>query len=188
MAVKYIFQICATFHSVHYHRSQDRRIAIRVVDSCPSLMRQLSCTQRLQISTSLPISLMQLDSMHACKDSNHLLVPLCSGGIVSLRKGKISGDIEAKSLNNQRTSIKREFYSLLTLVLIVGAFILCWLPFFILYFKTAIYGSHVEKSKTVRTFVTWLAYLNSGINPIIYTAFNADFRVAMKKIIRKRAL
>ena len=31
--------------------------------------------------------------------------------------------------------------------------------------------------------ITWLGYVNSTLNPIIYTIFNMDFRVAFKRII-----
>nr|CAD2156913.1 unnamed protein product [Meloidogyne enterolobii] len=31
----------------------------------------------------------------------------------------------------------------------------------------------------------WLGYLNSALNPIIYTIFSLDFRMAFKRILKK---
>ena len=36
-------------------------------------------------------------------------------------------------------------------------------------------------------FITWLGYVNSTLNPIIYTIFNMDFREAFKRIISGKA-
>lgn len=33
------------------------------------------------------------------------------------------------------------------------------------------------------SFLTWLGYLNSFLNPIIYTIFNIEFRKAFAKIL-----
>jgi hypothetical protein len=36
------------------------------------------------------------------------------------------------------------------------------------------------------SFLVWLGYINSFLNPVIYTIFNAEFRRAFKKILRRR--
>ena len=33
--------------------------------------------------------------------------------------------------------------------------------------------------------MTWLGYLNSALNPVIYSIFNAEFREAFRKILLK---
>ena len=32
--------------------------------------------------------------------------------------------------------------------------------------------------------VTWLGYVNSALNPVIYTIFNAEFRTVFRKALR----
>lgn len=32
-------------------------------------------------------------------------------------------------------------------------------------------------------YMTWLGYINSSLNPLIYTIFNTEFRKAFKKIL-----
>uniref|UniRef100_A0A674BXG8 G-protein coupled receptors family 1 profile domain-containing protein n=1 Tax=Salmo trutta TaxID=8032 RepID=A0A674BXG8_SALTR len=69
-----------------------------------------------------------------------------------------------------------------TLGLILGAFILCWLPFFV---KELLVGIRVfHASAQVSDFLTWLGYVNSLINPLLYTSFNEDFKKAFKKLLR----
>ncbi|EEC12498.1 dopamine receptor, putative [Ixodes scapularis] len=36
---------------------------------------------------------------------------------------------------------------------------------------------------TVFLLTTWLGYINSCVNPVIYTIFNPEFRKAFKKIL-----
>lgn len=68
-----------------------------------------------------------------------------------------------------------------TLGIIVGGFILCWLPFFTMYLVRAFYPNHIHP--TVFSVMFWLGYCNSAINPCIYALFSRDFRFAFKRII-----
>lgn len=42
-------------------------------------------------------------------------------------------------------------------------------------------------SEKLVNFITWLGYINSALNPIIYTVFNLDFRRAFKKLLGIKA-
>ena len=84
----------------------------------------------------------------------------------------------------QQISSARERKAARILGLILGAFILSWLPFFI---KELVVGlSTYVVSAEVADFLTWLGYVNSLINPLLYTSFNEDFKLAFKKLIRCR--
>ncbi|KAJ7987734.1 hypothetical protein DPEC_G00329560 [Dallia pectoralis] len=80
---------------------------------------------------------------------------------------------------------KREQKAAATLGIVVGAFSVCWLPFFLL--STArpfICG--VECSCVplwVERFLLWLGYANSLINPFIYAFFNRDLRTTYRNIL-----
>ncbi|XP_011363728.1 D(2) dopamine receptor [Pteropus vampyrus] len=62
-----------------------------------------------------------------------------------------------------------------------GVFIICWLPFFI----THILNIHCDCNipPVLYSAFTWLGYVNSAVNPIIYTTFNIEFRKAFMKIL-----
>ncbi|XP_062407101.1 5-hydroxytryptamine receptor 1B-like [Sardina pilchardus] len=85
-------------------------------------------------------------------------------------------------LEKKRISAARERKATKTLGIILGAYIICWLPFFI---YTLVAGMcktcpfHLELFDAF----TWLGYLNSLINPIIYTMSNEDFKKAFHKLI-----
>ncbi|KAL3254054.1 hypothetical protein MRX96_054345 [Rhipicephalus microplus] len=78
----------------------------------------------------------------------------------------------------------RERRATMILGLIMAAFILAWLPFFVLYVLGAL-CKRCDISGTVFAVAFWLGYCNSAVNPIIYTIFNRDFRKAFRKILFK---
>jgi 5-hydroxytryptamine receptor 7 len=79
----------------------------------------------------------------------------------------------------------REHKASTTLGIIMSAFIICWLPFFVLAlvrpFCTKIF--HVEIPGWVSSLFLWLGYANSALNPVIYATLNRDFRRPFKEIL-----
>ncbi|XP_053604746.1 octopamine receptor [Plodia interpunctella] len=82
----------------------------------------------------------------------------------------------------QRISLTRERRAARTLGIIMGVFVVCWLPFFVIYLVIPFCASCCLSNKFIN-FITWLGYINSALNPLIYTIFNMDFRRAFKKLL-----
>ncbi|XP_053643680.2 octopamine receptor beta-2R-like [Cherax quadricarinatus] len=79
--------------------------------------------------------------------------------------------------------MRREHKAARTLGIIMGAFILCWLPFFTWYVAVTICGDSCPCPQAVVTTLFWIGYFNSTLNPFIYAYFRTDFRDAFKKTL-----
>ncbi|KAA0720007.1 5-hydroxytryptamine receptor 1A-beta [Triplophysa tibetana] len=98
---------------------------------------------------------------------------------VPLFENKHEKNTEAK----RKLALARERKTVKTLGIIMGTFILCWLPFFI---KALVmpFCPSCDMPLWLIDVINWLGYSNSLLNPIIYAYFNKDFQSAFKKIIK----
>uniref|UniRef100_A0A4W3JLB3 G-protein coupled receptors family 1 profile domain-containing protein n=1 Tax=Callorhinchus milii TaxID=7868 RepID=A0A4W3JLB3_CALMI len=85
--------------------------------------------------------------------------------------------------------IRQETKLLKTLSVIMGVFVCCWLPFFVLNCIIPFCSAQLHRqgglpcvSETTFDIFVWFGWTNSSLNPIIY-AFNADFRKAFSSIL-----
>ncbi|XP_075390602.1 5-hydroxytryptamine receptor 7 [Tenrec ecaudatus] len=109
-------------------------------------------------------------------------------GSMRLKEGEEGSNL-ARMIRRERKNIsifKREQKAATTLGIIVGAFTICWLPFFVL--STArpfICGTTCSciPMWLERTFL-WLGYANSLINPFIYAFFNRDLRTTYRSLLK----
>ncbi|CAH8576091.1 unnamed protein product [Schistosoma margrebowiei] len=84
----------------------------------------------------------------------------------------------------KRLVYKSEKKTVKTVALVVCCFILCWLPFTILYFMEG--ACECLLSETIYMATGWVAYLNSMCNPIIYGFCNAKYSKAFKRLLHIR--
>lgn len=131
-------------------------------DNVDSTSRKNSCVST-EAKTSVAIDVPQTTS----KDE---------GG--SKRTGTVYQFIEEK----QRISLSKERRAARTLGIIMGVFVVCWLPFFLMYVIIPFCPTCCPSHK-LKNFITWLGYINSVLNPVIYTIFNLDFRRAFRKLL-----
>ncbi|XP_026461313.1 probable G-protein coupled receptor No18 [Ctenocephalides felis] len=90
-----------------------------------------------------------------------------------------------KPLRQRISSLKRETKTAQTLSIVVGGFVACWLPFFVYYLLTPFLPQD-KVSDMLMSFLTWLGWINSAINPFIYAFYNVDFRAAFWRLTLAR--
>ncbi|XP_028302656.1 probable G-protein coupled receptor [Gouania willdenowi] len=86
----------------------------------------------------------------------------------------------------QRLSPERAFTggkAAITLIFIVGQFLVCWLPYFIFHLQMSLTGS-MQSPGDLEEVVTWLAYSSFAVNPFFYGLLNRQIREELVKFRR----
>ncbi|KAI3388233.1 hypothetical protein SNEBB_008428 [Seison nebaliae] len=131
----------------------------------------------------------------SCKTTNNLL----RQSRITLTNYRISVSplpMRCKKSNNLQTmrkvQVKNQAKASKVLAIIVLTFVIAWFPFCVVNMMTAVEMPHDEEkmgnfnpsvSNQVITILTWLGYISSAINPIIYTIFNKRFRSVFANLL-----
>ncbi|TSK13470.1 D(4) dopamine receptor [Bagarius yarrelli] len=109
----------------------------------------------------------------------------CKNGPVASLTFSESGYSQDENQEKKRAKINgRERKAMRVLPVVVGAFLFCWTPFFVVHTMRAL-CENCDIPSSLISIVTWLGYVNSAINPIIYTVFNTEFRKFFRKFLPK---
>lgn len=194
--------------SIHRPSISQAEPSLRSSNTCQTLTTSLSTSPSRDIvdsnadnNNSLPVPLIPCpdsnitmktngDSINdvgeEIKNGEYFSEPASHKSIHTLLKSMpLLGMLRQGSNNKQKDKLaaKRERRALRTLMIITGAFISCWLPFFIFAAMLPFCTSCNNIPLAAIHFVTWLGYFNSMLNPVIYTIFNTEFRKAFKKLL-----
>ena len=93
-------------------------------------------------------------------------------------KGKRSN----KKLNRPSAALAKEIKAAKQLGVIMGAFTMCFCPYFVLFMVVAFCDGCI--SAGLMSTVTWVGYLNSTMNPFLYPLCNMQFRRKFRKMLR----
>ncbi|XP_071441602.1 5-hydroxytryptamine receptor 1-like, partial [Hetaerina americana] len=82
-----------------------------------------------------------------------------------------------------RFALAKERKASTTLGIIMSAFVICWLPFFVLALVRPFLHDPETIPASLSSLFLWLGYANSLLNPIIYATLNRDFRKPFQEIL-----
>lgn len=82
-----------------------------------------------------------------------------------------------------RFQLAKERKASTTLGIIMSAFTICWLPFFVLALVRPFLNDAGAIPPWLSSLFLWLGYANSLLNPIIYATLNRDFRKPFQEIL-----
>jgi len=88
----------------------------------------------------------------------------------------VSKNLKNFSISKKLCKFAKEKKAAKTLGTVMGIFIICWLPFFVNNLLMGICQESCSQSPLVSAILTWLGWINSAMNPVIYACMARDFR------------
>ncbi|XP_050977607.1 trace amine-associated receptor 13c-like [Labeo rohita] len=152
--------VCLSYGSVDTSQRSDV-----CYGECPFILSFAMGVTDLFISFLFPCTLiitLYLRIFYVVHQQVKVINTLMKGG-----KSEMEGSVRRKSENK----------AALTLGILVTAYLLCWIPYYIFYL------TETKVSSATSNFLTWCLYINSCLNPLIYALFYPWFRTSVKYIL-----
>ena len=85
----------------------------------------------------------------------------------------------------EKICVRKERKATAVLGVILLLFFICWLPFFIIYICESYAPDIYRDKRPIKLYATivWLGYVNSMLNPLVYSYMNANFRRSFAKTL-----
>ena len=132
-------------------------------------------TRRHQSNHKRPVK--QISSLNT---NGHIM---SSESFTAFKKLKVT--IKPRSFTRKKrkmnSSLSKEIKAIRQLGVIMGAFTLCFFPYFVCFMVVAFCENCVSSELTVA--VTWIGYLNSTLNPFLYPLCNAAFKRKFRQML-----
>ncbi|XP_055099955.2 trace amine-associated receptor 4 [Symphalangus syndactylus] len=170
-SIPILFAFGLVFSKLNIIGAEESVAAIDCTGLCVLIFNKLRGVPASFIAFFLPGTIMVGIYIHIFTVARKHAKQICTG----------SRTKQAGSESKKKASSKTESKATRTLGIVMGVFVLCWLPFFVLTI-TDPFINFTTPEDLYNVFL-WLGYFNSAFNPILYAMFYPWFHKALRMIV-----